>query len=107
MAVCQTVALWQTAPQAIFFYPRLAWPEVMVHGVRSPNTTYLPKPPPIHNLTAQRGLVGLWDGMVAGYSVVTLISGGAVLLSNWRRLAQEAMERSEVLPSNAKGDVVV
>ena len=42
-----------------------------------------------------QGLLGLWYAMCIGYSVVTLVSGMAALLSDWKRSSVEAMLRSE------------
>ena len=33
---------------------------------------------------------GVWLGLVAGYTVITLLAGGSVLKSDWGRLAEKA-----------------
>ena len=48
-------------------------------------------------------LFGLWLGLIAGYSITTLISGAAVLRSDWAHLSKLAQERSEV--QHASGQV--
>ena len=40
------------------------------------------------------GLFGLWLAMAAGYAVVALIAGVAVLQSDWKRIIAAAAERS-------------
>lgn len=40
------------------------------------------------------GLIGLWFGMAAGYAVVALIGGIAVLRSDWEQIVAAAAERS-------------
>ena len=40
-------------------------------------------------------LRGLWLGLVAGYAVTTVLSGAAVLRSDWPRLSQLAVARSQ------------
>ena len=43
-------------------------------------------------------LYGLWFGLIAGYTITTLISSAAVLISDWPLIAKQAQERSEALP---------
>jgi len=45
-------------------------------------------------------LYGLWFGLIGGYAVTTLISGAAVLRSDWAYLAKRAQERSEAAPNS-------
>jgi len=40
-----------------------------------------------------QGLRGIWFGIVAGYTVVTIIAAWGVYRSDWCRLAEQAMER--------------
>lgn len=42
------------------------------------------------------GVMGLWWALVAGYSVVTLAAGTAVLRSDWVAIVRRAQERQEV-----------
>ena len=48
-------------------------------------------------------LFGLWLGLIAGYSITTLISGAAVLRSDWAHLSKLAQERSEVQHASGQG----
>ena len=41
------------------------------------------------------GLTGVWDGMVIGYSFMTLVMSYFVLTSDWEKLSAEAQKRSE------------
>ena len=41
-------------------------------------------------------LYGIWFGLIGGYSVTTIISGVAVLRSNWEAISKKAQERAEV-----------
>ena len=41
------------------------------------------------------GLVGVWWGLIAGYSVMTLVMIGFVVHSDWDRYAADAQSRSE------------
>ena len=33
---------------------------------------------------------GVWLGLVAGYTVITVLAGGSVVKSDWRQLAEKA-----------------
>ena len=33
---------------------------------------------------------GVWLGLVAGYTVITVLAGGSVVKSDWRQLAERA-----------------
>ena len=41
-------------------------------------------------------LYGIWFGLIGGYFVTTIISGVAVLRSNWEAISKKAQERAEV-----------
>ncbi len=43
-----------------------------------------------------QGLVGLWLGMLIGYVVTTIISGGAVLLTNWDQTIADIVKNNSV-----------
>ena len=50
-------------------------------------------------------LYGLWLGLIAGYTLTTVISGVAICKSDWHALSKQAQERSEVMPQPAGGEV--
>ena len=49
----------------------------------------------IFSFTLDQGVEGLWRALVAGYAVVTIVVGVAVLRSDWKALSKEAYVRSE------------
>lgn len=55
--------------------------------------------------TVGLGLVGLWSGLVVGYSVVTAIVVTNVLRSDWHEVSKEAMVRSNLKRRSTAGSV--
>jgi len=53
-----------------------------------------------------RGLLGIWQALVAGYATITAIAGVPVLFSNWDALADAAVARSRPLAAAVNADVV-
>ena len=45
---------------------------------------------------------GVWLGLVAGYTVITLLAGGSVLQSDWRQLAEDAQSAASSSTSVAE-----
>jgi MATE family multidrug resistance protein len=41
------------------------------------------------------GLVGIWLGLVAGYAVITVLSSIACVRSDWAKLSEDAVKRSQ------------
>ena len=49
-----------------------------------------------------RGLLGLWDALVAGYATITLIAATGAVLSDWPALADAAVARSQARQQQAQ-----